>query len=315
MQPNTQSLETQPLVTVTICTRNRAQSLARTLNFVIAAAKLVSEPWELLVVDNGSTDNTQEIIAGFANDLPIRSVIQQVPGLSNARNAGVAAARGRYMMWTDDDVMLDPDWLQAYIEAFRQYPEMGIFGGRGLPRYEEPKAQWFAANEKHLEFLLGIRNSPDWTAITAERLPYGINYAVRTDIQRKYLYDVNLGIAPGRRLGGEETGMISAALADGVEGRWVWGSTVYHLIPPERQTLECIRHYYRSLGYAHPKVDLATAPLVRTKSFAQVSARLVRKGIMAWSRKLVGHENWMASYTEYARTLGAWDRLRGRQPR
>jgi len=306
--------EIQPLATVTICTRNRARSLARTLRSVVAAAAKVSEPWELLVVDNGCTDDTQQVIASFADALPIRSVVQPVPGLSNARNAGAAAANGRFIIWTDDDVLVDEGWLQAYCAAFAAHPECGVFGGRAVPRYDQPVTPWFVASEAHLNFLLAIRDSADWTAITPERLPYGLNYAVRTDIQRRYPYDPNLGVAPGRRMGGEETTMVGAALADGVTGRWVWGSTVYHLIPPERQTTAYIFQYYRSLGYSHPKLPLETDPATRARAFATASLRLLRKGAMAAARRVSGSGQWVASYTEYARTVGAFDRLRNRQP-
>jgi len=167
----------QPLATVTICTRNRAASLARTLASITEAAGAVSEDWELLVVDNGSTDNTAEVVDGFAGSLPIRRIHHPVPGLSNARNAGMAAARGRFIIWTDDDLTVDREWLAAYLAAFRAWPDCAIFGGRAIPRYTEPVPAWFIACEEDLASLLAIRDAPGWEEITPERVPYGLNYA------------------------------------------------------------------------------------------------------------------------------------------
>lgn len=307
-------VEDGPVATVIICTRNRASSLVRTLASLVDAAAKVSQPWELLVVDNGSSDNTPEVIAGFADRLPIRRVFQPVAGLSNARNAGIAEARGALIVWTDDDVLVDPDWLAAYIRAFEQSPDIGIFGGRIIPTLEEPITPWFSQGMEHLGFLLAHRDSPDWVEINADRMPYGASFAVRAQVQRRFGFDPELGVAPGRRLGGEETSMITTALASGVEGRWVWDARARHLIQPERQNLPYVFQYYRSLGYGHPKVKLGDAPASRILAFGVVCTRLVRKAAMARLRRAMGNPLWLASYTEYARSVGALDRLLGRTP-
>ena len=138
---NRAAMTGQPLATVTICTRNRAASLARTLASIVEAARAVSEDWELLVVDNGSTDDTSEVVDGFAGCLPIHRILHSVPGLSNARNAGVAAARGRFIIWTDDDLTVDRAWLAAYLAAFRTWPDCAIFGGRAIPPLRRARAR------------------------------------------------------------------------------------------------------------------------------------------------------------------------------
>jgi len=315
MQTDTQSLaDPQFLATVTICTRDRSASLSRTLDSIKQAARGVDLPWELLVVDNGSSDDTQDVVRKYAEALPIRSIVQEIPGLSNARNAGLAQARGKFIIWTDDDVEVDSGWLNAYLQTFAHDPQEGIFGGRIVPRYLEPVTQWFAASEEHLYFLLAMRNSPEVTEVADGFLPFGANFAVRTDVQRRFTYDVNLGVAPGRRLGGEETSMIKDALAKGVTGCWVWDSTVYHLIPPERQTKAYMFQYYRTLGYSHPKVSLEPGLYSRAKAHATLGLRALRKGAMAHFRRAAGNAMWVPSYTEYARTIGAFDRLRGRLP-
>jgi glycosyltransferase involved in cell wall biosynthesis len=239
-------------VSVIICTRNRSSSLARTLQSVAQAAQAVAETWELIVVDNGSSDPTPEVVAGFEDRLPVRLVSESRPGLSVARNAGVAASRGDYILWTDDDVVVDADWLRAWFAAFRERPDDAVFGGRTEPFYEEPRQSWFIENQPHLLSLLAIRDEPDWVSVTPDRVPYGLNYAVRGVEQRLHPYDPNLGVAPGRRSGGEEVAVIRQILAEGGRGSWVWDATVRHVISAERQSETYIRTFYRALGFVHP---------------------------------------------------------------
>ena len=136
-------------ITVLICTRNRAEQLRRTLE----AATAIETPgtsWELLVIDNGSSDHTPEVVESFAERLPIRRVSEPQAGLSNARNRGVAEANGSYICWTDDDVLIDPHWLSAYAGAFAHHPEAAYFGGPIELVLEEPTPSWFRENRELL---------------------------------------------------------------------------------------------------------------------------------------------------------------------
>ena len=92
---------------------------------------------ELLVVNNNCTDRTDDVIRSFENRLPIRRAFEPTPGQSNARNRIVAEATGDYILWTDDDVTVSPDWLVAYAEAFRARPAGGLFGGPIVPLVDE----------------------------------------------------------------------------------------------------------------------------------------------------------------------------------
>lgn len=238
-----------PFLTVVICTRDRAASLRRTLNSMVIAAQKMTREWELLVVDNGSSDDTSQVVTSFADGLPIKCVREDEAGLSNARNAGVRAATGQYIVWTDDDVVVDEDWLDAWAKGIAAAPDCAVFGGRAIPVYEEPVQQWFSSNEQELAALLAIRDSRGWTELDSNHVPFGLNYAVRASEQRAHPYDPALGIAPGRRLGGEEVAVIRSILRKGGRGAWVWDATVHHMIPTSRQSVAYVRQFYRALGY------------------------------------------------------------------
>ena len=120
------------MISVVVCTRDRAASLSRTLQSLGDMATPVSLEWELLVVDNGSRDHTRDVVTGFARVSPsrVRYLFEGRPGLSSARNAGGRAARGDVIAFTDDDCLVDRHWLACIDGEFRADPSLAIVGGR-----------------------------------------------------------------------------------------------------------------------------------------------------------------------------------------
>jgi glycosyltransferase involved in cell wall biosynthesis len=116
-------------VSLIIATRNRCQQLARCLDSV--GRIKFERPWELIVVDNGSTDATAELIQQFRDKVPIplRYVFEPEPGLGNAHNAGVRVAYGEILAFTDDDCYPESDFLRRVWCAFAD-PSIGYIAGR-----------------------------------------------------------------------------------------------------------------------------------------------------------------------------------------
>src|SRR5262245_10374780 len=98
---------------------------------------------EVLIIDNNSTDLTADITKSFARELPIRRVMERSQGLSHARNRAIAEFEGDTLLFTDDDVSLDADWLSSYALAASKFPTAGFFGGRILPRWDKKPPEWF----------------------------------------------------------------------------------------------------------------------------------------------------------------------------
>src|SRR4029077_3473439 len=88
------------------------------------------------------TDATDEVIGSFASHLPLRRLFEPSPGKSNALNLAVREARGEYILWTDDDALVDHLWLTAYSQAFKQWPNAAIFGGPVEPFFDGSPPQW-----------------------------------------------------------------------------------------------------------------------------------------------------------------------------
>lgn len=237
------------LVTVAICTRNRCITLERTLASLASIALPPSLSWEVLVVDNDSEDDTAKSIARFADALPLRALVESNLGLSHARNAAIAAARGEYIVWIDDDVLVDADWLGAYHHAFRAWPDAAFFGGPIAPEFEGTPPRWLELALPHVANAfasLDFGNTP--IPLTVDALPFGANFAVRAREQRRCAFDPALGRRGDLMYAGEEWAVLQKLLAAGATGRWVPGARVGHMIPASRQSVEYLRRYYTGNG-------------------------------------------------------------------
>jgi glycosyltransferase involved in cell wall biosynthesis len=302
-------------VTICICTWNRSISLKRTLDSLVAMRKPVSIDWEVLIVNNNSNDDTDIVVDSFARRLPVRRVFESAQALSNARNAGVRAARGDYILWTDDDVIVGSDWLAAYCAAFDQTPSAAIFGGAVHPYFEEPVPNWL---ERGWSVVASAFAAIDFgqakLAFSPEQLPFGANFATRRDEQKRYFFDPKLGPGPSGKYYAEETTVLLAMLADGATGCWVPNATVTHVIPQERMTLEYIKRYYERDGrtdyYLHSRLQVQRRrPLLARPPW--VWRAVVESELRYWySRAFQPAENWLFALRRRSRARGMFDESR-----
>ena len=239
---------TQMLITVAICTLDHAESLRRTLELLTAMRLPDDLDWEVVVVNNGCTDHTDEIIKAFADRLPIRRKFEPQRGLSRARNRAVDAAKGDYIVWTDDDVIVDPGWLAAYIEAFRRWPNAAVFGGKIVDRLAAPVPKWLAGNEAFKGFAPCDFGDEAVTLSIEGRLPFGPNFVVRATEQRAFRYNLELGHAPGQRRRGEEVDVVERILRSGGLGYWIPQARVEHCATQEQQTIRYFKSFFATLG-------------------------------------------------------------------
>lgn len=129
-------------VSIIIPTRNRAAYLADTLASLEAVTPSV--PAEIIVVDNGSTDTTRDAVCRFArtSSLPVRYVFEPTPGLHVGRNRGAQLAQGDILAYLDDDVFVDPSWLEGIQDACATHPEWALLGGPCVPHWEAAPPDW-----------------------------------------------------------------------------------------------------------------------------------------------------------------------------
>ena len=236
-------------ITVAICTRNRPMQLRQTLEQMTNLAIPPDTQWELLVVNNNCTDTTDTVLDAFTSRLPLRRLFQPTPGKSHALNLAIREATGEYILWTDDDVLVDPNWMTAYRAAFAQWPESAVFGGPIEPRFAGSPPSWLQRVLPRVESVYARREVGDApTPIIPPVRPYGANLAIRTREQALHPYDTRLGPQPDSAIPHEETVSVRSILASGATGWWVPQARVQHSILEDRQTVEYLRRYYFGQG-------------------------------------------------------------------
>lgn len=302
-------------VTVAICTWNRAPLLDQTLATLRELRLPPGVRWELLVVNNNCTDDTDAVIARHASHLPLRRLFEPKQGHSNARNCALDAARGDLILWTDDDVLVEPDWLSAYVAAAERWPEAVFFGGWIEPWYEVPPPAWLkrAVRANYFHGLLLIRDLGDVERpLTQGAEIFGANMAFRRAVFADRRFDPQLGRQGSVSLLGDETAFIDRLLQQGERGVWVPAAKVRHYVPAERMTLRYLDDYYRGVGRTRVRLDgcpagrlLRGAPLWLHRSYWQTRFR----GL--WQR-LLRRPLWAVTYARAACLRGMIHETRAR---
>jgi GT2 family glycosyltransferase len=199
-----------PLVSVVLCTRDRPAGAMVTLR---GLAALRYDPFEIVVVDNApSSDATEAAVrAEFGADPRVRYVREPRPGLSVARNCGVAAAAGQIVAFTDDDVRVDPYWLDGIVRGFRQGEEVACVTGliptaeidNAAQLYFDQRATWGTGCEGRLFDLTAHRDASPLYPYSAGIYGTGANFALAaTALKELGPFDEALGA--GSPCGGGE---------------------------------------------------------------------------------------------------------------
>lgn len=237
-------------ISVIICTHNRYESLRRTLDTCCNLVIPGSVKWELLVIDNNSTDATKQVCEEFSGKLPLRYIFEPRQGKSYALNAGVQVAAGALLLFTDDDVDVDRNWIGALYDAAHRHPQAYFFGGRIIPRWETPPPKWIA---EHAHSLLAPVMVHYDRGENEEELreygPPGANMTIRKsafDSGRSFRTD--LGLTGQKRIGGEDAYLIRTLLDEGLNGIYVPTAIVHHRNPANRMTERYICGWFKSYG-------------------------------------------------------------------
>ena len=131
-------------ISAVVCTHNRAGYLRKALQSLVDQT-LAPWEYEIIVVDNGSQDNTKQVVSEFSAVPNLRYLYEPVIGLSRARNTGWRNARGMYVAYLDDDAIAYPTWVAKFLEVFETFePTPGSVGGECEPIWDAPKPAWLS---------------------------------------------------------------------------------------------------------------------------------------------------------------------------
>jgi glycosyltransferase involved in cell wall biosynthesis len=240
-------------VSIVLSTHNRATILVRALDALLVQAGDV--PYEVITVDNGSTDGTAALIQSKLADFPqLRYVYEPRKGLPFGRNAGVRAARAPIVAFTDDDVEVPPNWVATIARLFQDHPQVDAVGGPVRPTWPSAVPAWLTGRQLG-PFALGERGDTPFEVGAANAAPclVGANFAFRKDVfDRVGLFDPAFTKSQDReiqlrlwRAGG--VGLYAPQMAIAVD------------VPPDRLTKRYFRHWYRTYGVYHSRMRLLDA--------------------------------------------------------
>jgi glucosyl-dolichyl phosphate glucuronosyltransferase len=236
-------------VSVVVPTYNRQRLLVRTLDS-LAAQEAGGPSFEVLVVDNNSSDDTRAIVAAFARRWPVvRYLFEPRPGVSNARNTGVAAARAPVVAFIDDDVEASPMWVREIARAFSDHPEIDCVGGRIEPRWSAPPPEWLTPMHWGAVALQAEKGvTPYVDADNASPCLMTANFACRRSILRE------VGGFSSAYLRDEDRELQMRLWEAGKRGLYVGDIVVSTEVPVERLGKSYHRQFNIRVGESHARM-------------------------------------------------------------
>lgn len=304
-----------PAISVVICTLNRCALVRRAVQSVIDQ-DLSPQDFEIVVVDNGSTDGTRDVIAAMSAPSSLRVVHEPKTGLSNARNRGIREASAPLVAFLDDDAIAEPGWLKAHLGALRNDHDVVATGGPVRLMWPDGRPPWLPAEQE--SFYSGFDLGPWPRRMVFPEFPYGANMAIRRDLlDRVGGFSPQLGRRGGSLLSGEEREVFRRLSEFGGTFAYVPEAAVLHVVLPERARRSWFLRRAFAQGRSEVVLASTTAPTI---SRAGTAARAAARGgtglvqVLAVSAAALGGkgpQEVMRRASRSAQSLGAaWEHAR-----
>lgn len=267
-------------ISVVVCTFNRATLLRQALESVASQETGGGFDYEVVVVDNGSTDNTGEVVAALASAarVPVRLVHESIPGVAAARNRGVAEARGQWIAFFDDDQIADPRWLSELLWLAQQTGARCVGGAVELLLPAGVTRRLSLVCRRVLGATGGLTTSCPYTR---KIMPGTGNVMIHRSVFEKVgVFDVTLTQA------GEDVDLFRRIRAAGVASWYTPSAVVQHVIPPHRLDDDYFRWASLRVGacFAHRDVtEHGRAYLLMTLAARLVQAAAINGPRLGWA--------------------------------
>jgi glycosyltransferase involved in cell wall biosynthesis len=233
-----------PRVTVALPTYNRAELLRQTLTGILSQ-DFPLDDYEVLVIDNNSSDQTRAVVESFASHHPApRYILETRQGLDYGRNRAITEARGNILVYGDDDILVQKDWLRQLLAPLLadSARSIGAVGGEVIPHFPEGLPPWVSDWHSPLAFR------PDAGPLNAKQSPMGANLAFPKWVFSK-VGEFHTGLdRTGKSLfGGGDSEMIRRIRAAGFAVWFAPAASVLHVMPASRTTFSyATRHAFDS---------------------------------------------------------------------
>lgn len=229
------------IITILIATRNHAQKLRTTLE------NLTRQSYEFgqfitVVVDNNSSDETPEVVAGFKGKLPVRYIFEGKAGKNKALNRALSEVDlTDILVFTDDDIDPSPNWLREIAGCSLRNPNCSVFGGRIVPRWpKDAELPSWLCEPKYRSLIAGEHDRGDTEMpYGKDETPFGANFWVRREVfANGRRFNERIGPKPGRRIMGSESSFLIELQREGYEAIYYPSALVYHLVDKEVLSLK-----------------------------------------------------------------------------
>ena len=238
------------MLSVIICTYNRQKYIYNCLRS-IANNALETTQYEIVLINNNSTDNTEAECNRFCTDYPqvrFNYFVETNQGLSYARNRGIAEAKGEVLVYVDDDAVVNKDYLLTVARFFAATPDAMAAGGAIYPVYETEEPEWMSVYTKALITAYKDEGSKI-VRLRGSKFPSGGNAAYRREVfDRVGLFDTELGRKGTSLISGEEKAVFDKMKKLDMPVYYLPDMILYHIIPPSKLTKEYFDNLTLSIG-------------------------------------------------------------------
>jgi glycosyltransferase involved in cell wall biosynthesis len=236
-------------VTIVVCTWNRVRLLEQTLKQFDRLRVPGDVRWDVLVVDNNSTDDTARFLPAFQPSYAFRSVHERQPGQSSALNRALSETTSDLNLLTDDDVLVHENWLAEFWEGARRHPEAAVFGGPIEPWFvEPPDADLVEVFPMLKRGFAGIDYGSNERALPAGSHVVGANMAVRRSRLQGLSFRSDLGPTGRSTVNGAEVEFQNAIRGTGGTVIWLPRMRLQHYVDPARMNARYLLGMHEDFG-------------------------------------------------------------------
>lgn len=266
-----------PKISIIISAHNGGSRLRTTLQSHLNQT-LSRELYEIILVDNASTDDTREFVADMntRHNSAIKYVYEERLGLHNARHAGARAAQGDILFFTDDDASIDQDLLSHYVEAFENHPAMSAAGGIAKPMWEKSPEPWLTELIQDGKFFPALALIDPYSdfQLSPDGYFFGVNMAIKRDVLFR-LGGFNPDSFGDRLLGDGDSGLLRKLWLNGLHIGFIPEAKVHHHIPAHRMTISYLKHWSHNWGAADAYTKYSQAMPLTSRLVLDVLSLLI----------------------------------------
>jgi len=265
------------MLSIIICTYNRDKYIYNALKS-IAENSFPFENYEIVLVNNNSTDNTENECKRFQNDFPqvnFNYFNEDQQGLSFARNRGIKESQGDFLVFLDDDSFVGKDYLNNLSDNLEKYPDCEAFGGKIIPKFENGETPKWLSKWTY-SWVSAIDMGDNIREFKGNKYPIGANMGIRKAVLNNIgHFNTKLGRSKKNLMAGEEKDIFNRIKNLDKKIYYFPNINVQHVIPSQRTTDDYIVRMGRGIGMSE---KLRTINISKTSYFKRLFSELIKWG-------------------------------------